>query len=95
VDNFKALDVIVDSLIRDPRLAGLGGPSKSVAVVAELIAQDLSNKEIGRYLGVAEDGARILIAKVYEKLGAQTRPEAIPGLATFERGGVSERGARG
>ena len=35
VDNFKALDVIIDSLIRDPRLAGLGGLSKSVAVVAE------------------------------------------------------------
>ena len=69
MDEFKALDVIVESLIRDPRLAGLGGLSRSLAVVAELTAQDLSNKEIGRYLG---DGA---VVEVCKNVNASTKAE--------------------
>jgi hypothetical protein len=88
VDNVKALDVVIDSLIRDPRLAGLGGLSRPQAVVAELIAQDLSNKEIGRYLGVAEDGAHPCHESVREAWRANASGGDW-GLATVERRGLA------
>jgi DNA-binding NarL/FixJ family response regulator len=47
------------------------------AEVFELVAQGLTNREIGRTLFISESTAKVHVRRILEKLGAKTRTEAV------------------
>lgn len=52
--------------------------------VLELLAEGLSNKEIGGRLGIAEKTVRIHVSRVLDKLGVADRTQAV--ITAFQRG---------
>lgn len=45
--------------------------------VVELLAQGKSNKAIGQLLGIAEETVKTHLKRLYEKLGAADRAQAV------------------
>ena len=43
----------------------------------ELIAQGLSNKEVGRSLGITEETTKVHVRNIMEKLDVEDRTEAV------------------
>ena len=60
----------------DLKMSGLDGVGAVMGVPCELAA-GTSNKEIGAALGVAEGTMKVHAARVYERLGASGRTEAL------------------
>ncbi len=56
--------------------AGIGKLSKREREVHELLAQGLSNREIGRLLFIEEVTVKVHVRHIFEKLGVRTRVEA-------------------
>ncbi|HET6432676.1 response regulator transcription factor [Dyella sp.] len=70
----RAGDTVFDG---NPKaLAELGISPRKVAVLQELAA-GLSNKEIARSLGVSPNTVKTHLARLYEKLGATRRTDAV------------------
>jgi DNA-binding NarL/FixJ family response regulator len=68
-----------------PTASGAAALSPREAEVLRLLAQGLTNPEIGRLLGISSNTAKFHVAAILAKLGARTRTEAaVRGL----RGGL-------
>ena len=70
-----------EALLRGPRVVGesdLTDPlTDREAEVLDLVAEGLSNREIGDVLGVSNSTAKFHVRAILAKLGAQTRTEAV------------------
>jgi DNA-binding NarL/FixJ family response regulator len=65
-------------LAADARSAGIGATlSLREIEVVELLAQGKSNKAIGQTLGIAEETVKTHLKRLYEKLGAADRAQAV------------------
>jgi LuxR family transcriptional regulator, maltose regulon positive regulatory protein len=76
---------VLDSLRRPSGAAGQRHPqalSPREAQMAELLAQGLSNKLIGRELGLSEGTVKFHLRNLYAKLGAHNRDEVLRTLAS-------------
>jgi LuxR family transcriptional regulator, maltose regulon positive regulatory protein len=76
---------VLDSLRRPSGAAGQRHPqalSPREAQMAELLAQGLSNKLIGRELGLSEGTVKFHLRNLYAKLGAHNRDEVLRALAS-------------
>ena len=60
----------------DPAIKSLGISPREYDTL-ELLARGLSNKEIARELGVSPNTVKTHLARLYEKLGAARRTEAV------------------
>lgn len=56
--------------------------------VLSLVAQDKSNGDIGRELGISESTVKIHLSNVFSKLGATNRNEAVLAAATRRLAGT-------
>lgn len=85
---FLALGVFVGARIvsaREPRAADAGNPQAQSALginerelaVLQAIASGGSNKEIAQQLGISPNTVKTHVARLFEKLGARRRTEAI------------------
>jgi DNA-binding NarL/FixJ family response regulator len=63
--------------VRPTLRKGLGSLSDVQAQVLQLIAQGLPNREIGRALGISEDTVKTHTGRLYRKLGAHDRANAV------------------
>ena len=64
-------------LNREPMRAGEAPLSPREAEVLDLLAKGLSNKEVANILGMSPHTAKFHVQAIFEKLGAQTRTEAV------------------
>ncbi|RYE02948.1 MAG: response regulator transcription factor [Sphingomonadales bacterium] len=83
---FLALGVVFGIRLAAPRRAGFAGNPQAVAAlgisprelaVLERLAAGLSNKEIADALGVSPNTIKTHVARLFEKLGAVRRTDAI------------------
>ena len=70
------------------RQSGLGSLSLSnrEAQVAQLLVDGLSNKEIAKALGIADITVRLHLRRVFSKLGARSRTDAVRIILTSRSG---------
>ncbi|MGZ4625920.1 MAG: response regulator transcription factor, partial [Kineosporiaceae bacterium] len=79
----RSLREAVDALARRARLDLGGGPATSSVLtpreqeVMRLVAQGLTNRQIGRRLFISEKTASVHVSNVLAKLGAAGRTEAV------------------
>src|SRR5205807_5050748 len=62
---------------------GLGLLTKREREVLQLVAQGLTNKQIGRALFITEGTAKVHVRKICQKLGVRSRTEAALRAAEF------------
>jgi DNA-binding NarL/FixJ family response regulator len=70
-----ARDLGLDGFVSDP-LQGTSPLSPRELDVLELLAQGLTNREIGRQLFISEATVKVHVGKILEKLGVRSRTEA-------------------
>ncbi|HWG79072.1 MAG TPA: response regulator transcription factor [Stellaceae bacterium] len=71
--------------LRQPGLAS-PGLSNREAQVAQLLVDGLSNKEIAKALGIADITVRLHLRRVFSKLGARSRTDAVRIILTSRSG---------
>jgi pimeloyl-ACP methyl ester carboxylesterase len=68
----------IDAFLRDAAVVpGFAGLSAREHEVVELLARGLDNAQIAAHLTLAEKTVRNLVSAVFDKLGAENRPQAI------------------
>jgi DNA-binding NarL/FixJ family response regulator len=71
--------------LRQPALASLSLSNRE-AQVAQLLVDGLSNKEIAKALGIADITVRLHLRRVFSKLGARSRTDAVRIILTTRSG---------
>jgi DNA-binding NarL/FixJ family response regulator len=71
--------------LRQPGLASLSLSNRE-AQVAQLLVDGLSNKEIAKALGIADITVRLHLRRVFSKLGARSRTDAVRIILTSRSG---------
>ena len=71
--------------LRQPGLASLNLSNRE-AQVAQLLVDGLSNKEIAKALGIADITVRLHLRRVFSKLGARSRTDAVRIILTTRSG---------
>lgn len=71
--------------LRQPSLASLSLSNRE-AQVAQLLVDGLSNKEIAKALGIADITVRLHLRRVFSKLGARSRTDAVRIILTSRSG---------
>jgi len=87
-DIFGLYEPASPSLAASLRQPGLASPglSNREAQVAQLLVDGLSNKEIAKALGIADITVRLHLRRVFSKLGARSRTDAVRIILTSRSG---------